>query len=206
MFRILLFCLLLHNVNVFSISFNYTNGPNLNSKRHFHQSQKLQDGRIIVFGGYDGYLESPTFYTSSEIYDPITNSWSAGPNMNDTRYNHMSVVLNNGNVMAIGGITPNTNSYVEIYNPVTNSWSAGPSPRYGYYGGGAVTLKDGRVLLAGGLGKDESFVEMYIPALNKWVLGPTMNFFHGEGLTLNLLSSGKVLAIGGKSASKVIEV
>ena len=188
----------------FSISFSYSSGPNLNTKRHLHQSQRLNDGRIIVFGGYDGYLFDPTYYKSTEIYDPSLNKWSSGPDMITERYNHKSVLMSDGRVMTIGGSYLNYDA--EIFNGETNSWSTINGPSIIFNNIDFVCLKDGRIL-AVGIGIDENFhAEIYMPSLNKWINGNALNKQHGAGYSLTLLSSGKVIIIGGSTSQKSIEI
>ncbi len=189
------------------VSFTYTNASELNFARHFHQSQKLNDGRVIVFGGYDGFLGNPTIYKSCEIYNPASNSWTLGASMNKARYSHMSVLLNNGHVMAIGGVTDDDYyATTEIYDPINNKWEFGPTMKNLHYEGAAVKLKDGRVLVAGGTVETAGSVDIYDPISNEWKEGNPMVKNHGASLTLNLLPSGKVIAIGGKDASSDIEI
>ena len=55
----------------------------------------LPDGRVLVNGGSDSGKTS--------IYDPATDTWSAGPLMNIPRGYESSVTLSNGKVFTLGG-------------------------------------------------------------------------------------------------------
>ena len=55
----------------------------------------LPDGRIFVNGG----TSSPR----TSIYDPATNTWSAGPEMNIPRGYNADVLLSDGSVLTLGG-------------------------------------------------------------------------------------------------------
>ena len=53
-------------------------------ERAYHTATLLPDGRVIVIGGsgYNGQL------TSTEIYDPVQDTWSLGPQLNLAREGH----------------------------------------------------------------------------------------------------------------------
>jgi Transmembrane protein 131-like N-terminal/Galactose oxidase, central domain len=64
----------------------------------------LNDGRILFAGGISG--AAATGYTSigsAEIYDPVQNKFTATGNLITARAGHSAVLLNNGDVMMIGG-------------------------------------------------------------------------------------------------------
>ena len=64
----------------------------------------LNDGRILFAGGISG--ATATGYTSigsAEIYDPVQNKFIATGNLLTARAGHSAVLLNNGDVMMIGG-------------------------------------------------------------------------------------------------------
>lgn len=62
-----------------------------------HASVALHDGRVIVIGGI-----SQDATSSTEIYDPRTNSWSFGPSLPMPIYDH-SAVANGSDLIIIGG-------------------------------------------------------------------------------------------------------
>src|SRR4051812_16235403 len=51
--------------------------PDMGNARRAGLAAPLQDGRVIVFGG-DNAAKN-VYYRTSEIYDPATNAWTAGP-------------------------------------------------------------------------------------------------------------------------------
>ena len=64
----------------------------------------LADGRVFVAGGLgsvDG--RRTTFLTSTEIFDPSTDSWSAGPDLLEPRQAGHARVLADGSVLIFGG-------------------------------------------------------------------------------------------------------
>jgi hypothetical protein len=72
---------------------------------------------VLVAGGVSG-----SAVASTAEYNPVTNTWSAGPNMGTARWEHTLSLLQNGQVLATGGsatfskTAASTNS-AEIYSP-----------------------------------------------------------------------------------------
>ena len=64
----------------------------------------LPDGTVLVFGG-SGDVDGTILYASTELYDPATGSFSAGPTMQAPRYKlpDASVVLDGGDILVAGG-------------------------------------------------------------------------------------------------------
>lgn len=81
---------------------------NLNSSRSFHQSSKLKDGKILITGGVNP--NNLNGLKTTEIFDPQTNTFTIGPEMNLPHFSHKQYSLKNGNVIIadINGI--------ELYN------------------------------------------------------------------------------------------
>jgi hypothetical protein len=65
----------------------------------------LADGRVLVTGGVVGGREpgNGEIVRSSEVYDPVAQTWSAGPDMLQPRYGGQAVVLDDGSVLVMGG-------------------------------------------------------------------------------------------------------
>lgn len=176
---------------------------NLGSERTKHQAVLLNSGNVLCFGGNNGWGMSLVYYTSAEIYNTGTNTWSNTGSMNEARDNFASALLPNGNVLAIGGKNSVTYGLAscEIFNVGTNTWSAGPDMNWGRWGHNAVTLQDGRVLVAGGDDDYGQSAEIYDPVGNTWTLTTDMQYEHGQYSSLVLLADGKVLCTGGWYAS-----
>lgn len=87
----------------------------------------LNDGRILVTGGSNGFGKSGIVYNTSEIYDPETDTVTQGPNMNSPRENHASVLLKDGRVLIFGGLIGKVDNWLnntaEIYDPVQNKFT-----------------------------------------------------------------------------------
>ena len=140
---------------------------------------RLQDGRVLVVGGL-----RKIGLTSSEIYDPMSDTWSVTESMSQpTRRSRWSVVLNDGRVLVGGGGSLgqlSTNTFgsgggrsVEVYDPETGIWSAAGSTNKVRFWGKALLLQDGRVLTVGGIdenGTDLRSAEIYDPSTDTWTL------------------------------------
>jgi hypothetical protein len=64
----------------------------------------LNDGRILFAGGISGSgAAGYSSIGSAEIYDPVQNKFTATGSMISARAGHSAVLLNNGDVMMIGG-------------------------------------------------------------------------------------------------------
>ncbi len=93
--------------------------------RHNHTATLLLDGRVLVAGGCRLSDCRALLLNTAEIYDPLTDSWTAGPNMIDERANHTATRLPDGRVLLVDGAPFPTLGWgsSELYDPVTK----GPS-------------------------------------------------------------------------------
>ncbi len=61
--------------------------------------------------------------TSSEVYNPATQTWVTTTGaMNTARYNFQMVLLPDGNVLAAGGYFNGVLTSSEVYSPATQTW------------------------------------------------------------------------------------
>lgn len=107
----------------------FTSGPNLLVARFNFSSTTLPDGTVLIAGGQTNLASVPATVTT-EIYDPVTGSISAGSNMMTNQYSHTAVLLGNGTVLFSGGGTGPTSVYVnraQIYDPLQHV----PTSQYG---------------------------------------------------------------------------
>jgi N-acetylneuraminic acid mutarotase len=180
----------------------------MNVARVNHSSTLLNDGRVLVVGGNN---ENGDLLSSSEIYDPQTNTWSFTKNeLKDARSAHFAAIMKNGKVIVMGGfgIVTDTLNTVEVYDPALDEWSSVSSFNTGRYRPSYSQLKDGRIMVAGGVyytdqGEEiAKSVEIYNPITDAWSMGPAMNdarFGQGSGV----LSDGKVVVTGGRSTREI---
>ena len=159
----------------------------------------LTDGRVFVSGGANSSNDPQK---TTEIYDPATDAWTAGPKLKVWRWKHTQTLLPDGRVLIVGGTDDLTQlDKVSVYDPVTNEITAVAPMAEGRSNHAAVLLDDGRVLVAGG-GKREledaiTSTEIYDPAKDTWTFVGRLSeprLFP----VYSILSDGKVLVVGGK--------
>ena len=112
----------------------------------------LGDGRLLVAGGIVG-LQDDLGPRESTIFNPVTETWTAGPLMAAGRYYPTTTTLPDGRVLVQGGTTT-CNTCVadipEIFNPSNNTWTAmSASARMAFkYYPHTYVLPDGRIIVA----------------------------------------------------------
>ena len=181
-------------------------GP-MSVARESHTATLLADGRVLVTGGHMGRRAAITIYTSSEIFDPSTGTFTSAGNMTVKRHKHEAVALRDGRVLIVGGSDERDGAgaykNAEIYDPRIKSFSAVANnmttARYKLQGT-AILLKNGKVLIAGGAQR----AEVYDPATNSFL--PVSGDMGTKRLfaTATLLNNGAVLIAGGYSDGNTV--
>jgi hypothetical protein len=158
------------------------------TSRFSHTGVRLQDGRVLVVGGYSGEVGYQHDLTSVELYDPATGTWSATGSISKPLVAVTS--LRDGKVLALVGHfdSPRT---AEVYDPASGSWTAtGPMDPSPMESDTFTMLQDGRVLLAGDDG-----AQVYDPDSGTWTAtGPMVAGASGDKATV--LRDGRVLDWG----------
>lgn len=174
----------------------WTEGPKLGSKRAFHTSTMLPNGKILTCGGSDGANPLAT----CEMLNPATSKWEATGSMNSPRSNHTATLLPNGNVLASGGVTPGGTAVAsaEIFYPETQTWVPTGSMSSIRQLHTATLMPDGNVLVAGGATTSaySNTAEIYIASAAHWVAGGNLVTGRSQH-TATLLKNGNVLIAGG---------
>jgi hypothetical protein len=167
---------------------------NLAASRLLHTSTPLQNGRVLVLGGYN---------STAELYDPATGTWSRTGDAPANFRGATATLLSSGKVLVTGSNDQAITA--ALYDPASGTWStaaAMSTPRYYHT---ATLLADGRVLVTGGTsgeygGTTLSSAELYDPATGTWTaVGALPEARHRH--TATRLSNGKVLIAGGQGAS-----
>ena len=104
-------------------SWRYTG--NLNTARSNHTATLLQNGKVLVAGGFDGNHS----LNSAELYDPASGTWTSTGNLNTARGNHTATLLPNGRVLVAGGadticIFCTSFDSTEVYDTVSGKWTS----------------------------------------------------------------------------------
>jgi N-acetylneuraminic acid mutarotase len=177
--------------------------------RSFFTTTLLPNGRVLAVGGRihtgPGYFDYGAI-AFADLYAPATGKWKATRTMTISREDHSSVLLSNGQVLAIGGTTVNFNGITvastELYDPATDAWTATGSMLQDRERHTATVLQSGQVLVAGGDyydGVNAGFLtecELYDPAVGTWSVTASMSTPR-YGARAALLRDGRVLEAGG---------
>jgi hypothetical protein len=127
----------------------FTPAGEMLTPRHKHDAVLLPDGTVLITGGSDE-RDDRGMYNSSELYDPRTATFRAGPRMRLARHKHTgtSVVLPSGLVLIAGGAP-----VPEVYDPRARNFAlvGGNLWLPGLFSS-VASLRDGRVLITGGYG------------------------------------------------------
>jgi N-acetylneuraminic acid mutarotase len=185
----------------------------------------LPEGDVLLVGGIDYGENWASEYkgtlSSSEIYDPATDTWTTGASMLHSRWGQTATLMPSGEVLVAGGATetgaasteaPGFSS-AELFDPETDSWTAAASMIVGRRSHTATLLPDGDLLVTGGWGdfaaspssfyvlcgvggcQGSSNAELYEPSRNTWT--PTEAVTTGAEHTATLLPDGGVFVTGG---------
>lgn len=166
----------------------------LASARLQHTATRLENGKVLVVGGYQPV---------AELYDPATGTWSRTGDAPGNYRKATATLLSSGKVLVAGA--PDSGVSAALYDPPTGVWVATgglATPRYDHT---ATRLEDGRVLVTGGAdseygGNTLASAELYDPATGAWTPAGAMSAARREH-TATLLSTGQVLVAGGQGGS-----
>jgi N-acetylneuraminic acid mutarotase len=130
----------------------WTQTGSMPGAREQQSATLLKSGEVLVAGGLNsgGFCCSQFKYSSAELYNPATGTWTPTASMATTHVGQTATLLPNGWVLVAGGGT----SVAEIYEPQAGLWvSPGPMTTVRTHQT-ATLLPNGRVLMAGGDGPD----------------------------------------------------
>ena len=166
----------------------------LNTARASHTSTVLNNGMVLIAGGYNGSV-----LTSAELYNPATGTFTPTGGLNTARLYHTATLLNNGMVLIVGGYAENGNilASAELYNPATGTFSPTGSLNTARELHTATMVQgimiNGMVLIAGGQGSAGALAsaELYDPMGGTFAPTGSLNtarVYH----TATLLNGGSV--------------
>jgi N-acetylneuraminic acid mutarotase len=163
--------------------------------RSGHTTTLLPTGKVLVTGGTGA---GGAVLSSAELYDPVTNTWSAAPALSAARTGHTATLLRSGKVLVVGGFDAAAVVLsAQLYDPVTNSWSAAAAPSGARANHTATLLSSGKVLVVGGSNESVlNTVEIYDAASDSWTAARPLTAARMNH-TATLMPSGRVLVAGG---------
>ena len=120
-----------------------------------HSATLLEDGRVLVTGGFAGEGTAPL--SSAEVFDPASGEWERVGDLETGRGGDAAALLGDGRVLVAGGWL-RSNTYTEtteLFDPATGEFEPGPDLPVAADGLAATTLDDGSVLVVGGQQRSE---------------------------------------------------
>ncbi|WP_437923442.1 kelch repeat-containing protein [Sorangium sp. So ce291] len=189
--------------------------PPMITPRGEHTATVLQDGRVLVAGGYTEvdevgpYTDENTAVSlrAVEIYDPATRTWSPAAPLSQGRSGHAAILLPNGHVLVAGGrarsrwtFGPELSS-AEVYDPTSDTWTAVgrlPEP----HPAPSMMLASGRPVLVGMAYSEVDAIDwmhaaVYDPESRSWTTVPSCNIYsRRRPIGATLLHDGRVMAVG----------
>lgn len=172
----------------------------MQTRRREHSAALLPDGRVLLAGGF-----GDSILNHVDLFDPLTNTFTAGSAMLTPRMNFAVTLLPNGRLLSSGGwsdsgltASAETFSAPQAYyrwKSTTGSLSIGTeSPT-------ATLLANGKVLVAGGIipqGNNlvySKLTALYDPVTQTFTMGQ-MNYARDQH-TATALPNGRALIFGG---------
>ncbi len=134
-----------------------------------------------------------------------SGTWTLTGSLNVARANFTATLLQNGQVLVVGGRNNNYTplASAELYTPATGSWTTTGSLHTARYDHTATLLSNGQVLVAGGYAMGPYYstiplasAELYNPATGTWTTTGSMNAARALH-TATLLQNGQVLVAAG---------
>ncbi len=190
-------------------TFSATGG--LDTARAWHTATLLPDGKVLVTGGFTGYLSSGVSVPSAEVYDPASAAFTITGNLATARYAHTATLLPSGKVLVVGGKlgggfdagTPIRSA--ELYDPATGAFTATGDLVQARDAHTSTLLPNGKVLIAGGFAGGVDGIrsaELYDPTTGTFTAtGSLAQARYDHAATR--LPNGKVLITGGIALTRV---
>jgi N-acetylneuraminic acid mutarotase len=176
-----------------------------------HTATVLGDGTVLLVGGWSAPGRTGAT-KSTEIYDPVAETFTPTGSMVSPRVGHTAVKLSSGKVFVFGGQTQSTDSSAlstgEVWDPTTGLWTAvatsgAPTARHHHC---AALGDDGKVYVYGGRdtsGTDLASGKVYDPTGGTWGAVTAMSQARSY-FTFDLLSDNRIYAVGGQAAGSLL--
>jgi hypothetical protein len=155
----------------------------------------LPDGKVLLAGGASAsYCGVSCYLANAELYDPISHTFSLTGDMTGPRAGANSILLQNGDVLIVGGNEESGSekaATAELYHPSTRKFSVTGSM---HSGGSPVLLsmKSGKVLALSDAGG-----EIYDPGTGRFTVAGHSSFARAK-FGVALLPDGRSLIAGGQ--------
>jgi hypothetical protein len=94
---------------------NFAVTGSMSTPRTFHSATLLNSGMVLVAGGGNNLSPSTGVLATTELYDPLTGTFTIAAPLNTARINHAATLLDNGMVLIVGGTNAMILSSAELY-------------------------------------------------------------------------------------------
>jgi N-acetylneuraminic acid mutarotase len=162
------------------------------------------DGRVYVVGGAYSWMSA---YAAVEAYDPVSDMWTGGSQMQVARYRHAVEVID-GLLYVAGGLRWTEDEEYEglrellVYDPVAQSWDSLPDmnvprdhPASGVIDGKLYVVGGWLVTVGGYFSALTDVLEVYDPVAGEWtILSPMPTARSGAAAGV---ISGRLYVAGG---------
>ena len=96
---------------------SWTLTGSLINKRYDATATLLSTGKVLLAGGSGLHNRAAVKLTACELYDPATGTWSSTGSLNVGRTQHTASMLQNGKILAVGGLDSTYLTSAELYAP-----------------------------------------------------------------------------------------
>ncbi|MBD0289245.1 MAG: hypothetical protein ICV79_28080, partial [Flavisolibacter sp.] len=187
-------------------TFTFSPGPNMSTKRAGHTATLLNDGNILITGGFN----NEGFLRSAELFNAHFGKFETVSGLlSEPRAAHTATLLKDGRVVILGGVNGGlrANQLIDMYDPATKSIYKINSLITARTGHTATLLNDGRLLIAGGSENWRSNVlstcELFDPVTNTVSQTASLQLIRNKHAAVRL-QDGKVLIIAGSNDAERI--
>ena len=186
--------------DLFDVDGEVRAGPSMSTGRASGTATLLDDGRVLLTGGYPGEGLPPT--GSAEVFDPVRGRFTAVGDLGTARADHTATLLPDGRVLLCGGFDGSGNALdtTELFEPASGIFTNGPrlsAPRAAH----VATRVGDTVVLVGGTEDADALATTDVLRGNRWEPGPvlrTPRVKHGVAA----LDDRRALVVGGATETE----
>lgn len=196
--------------------------PNMAVRRAGCAASVLDDGRMLVLGGYDERGIVKGLLASCEIFDPAARTWTDSTPMGRARWGHGCASLD-GKVYAVGGCSlrpghPQREAFMEtlkaceVFDPIEKTWTPCASLLMARAGVRLVPICDRHLAAVGGcddvFGRAETLptVELFDVVAGVWSLLDDRLSTPRTTAAVVALDDSQIIVMGGAPSLATAEV
>jgi hypothetical protein len=151
----------------------FTPGSPMLSPRVSGSATLLEDGRLLLVGGYPGEGQAPS--AQAELFDPATGTFTSVGSLAVPRADHTATLLQDGTVIVAGGFDGQGAALAstELFDPMDMKFS--PGPQLSWPRAAQVAVAVGRrVVLIGGTADTHGLADTDVLQDGRWSPGPRL--------------------------------